>query len=245
MTLNKSGQSMKNVADYYDNSRPELATLIPEDVHHVLEIGCGLGSFRKNITTNCEYWGVEPVDAVAERASDNLDYVLCGKFEEVQDQIPDAYFDLIVCNDVIEHMVDADSFLKLIKSKMNPNRSFIIGSVPNVRYVENLFNLLVNKDWKYMSWGVLDNTHLRFFTQRSLRRTFVENGYLVDLIGGINPVPFITKSPWYIFKSIGARVLCYLFGSDATYSQFAFRVSPNEKNGRDQSDLSPKNRLPG
>ncbi|WP_373097931.1 class I SAM-dependent methyltransferase, partial [Zhongshania sp.] len=93
----------KNVPDiYYDGSRKDLVELIPSGVKRVLEIGCGKGGFAKNFEGVAEYWGVEPDSASAKLALNTLTKVLVGTYDEVEAELPDGYFDLIVCNDVIE-----------------------------------------------------------------------------------------------------------------------------------------------
>ena len=156
---------------YSANLRSEVAAFLPTQYHKVLEIGCSYGTFRKNLEQPNEYWGIEPNPAVAQEAGQYLDKVLTGLFEEVLDQLPDSYFDLVICNDVIEHMADPDWFLELIKSKMTANAS-LVGSIPNVRHISNLKALLIQKDWQYEDAGILDRTHLKFFTQKSLKHLF-------------------------------------------------------------------------
>ena len=103
--------------EYYDQVRPEVARLLPENYSKVLEIGCGKGLFRNNLTKENEYWGVEPVESQAKEAEKHLDKVLHGIYDDVADEIPDHEFDLVVCNDVIEHMVDHEKFFRDIKKK--------------------------------------------------------------------------------------------------------------------------------
>ena len=98
-------------SDYYQKERPELVTFIPESYQRVLEIGCGAGCFRAHLRKDAEVWGVELSPTPAEEARKNLDNVLLGSYQDVADQLPDAYFDLIICNDVMEHMPDHDWFL--------------------------------------------------------------------------------------------------------------------------------------
>ena len=82
----------------------------------------------------------------------------------------------MVCNDVIEHMADHDRFLRQIRGHIAPG-GVLIGSVPNMRHYRALFELLVLRDWDYRDSGVLDRTHLRFFTARSLRRSLTRAGF--------------------------------------------------------------------
>lgn len=104
---------------------------------------------------------------IAMNASNKLDKVLIGTYLEMYDKIPDDYFDLVICNDVIEHMIDTDIFFQTIKKKLKKD-AYLIASIPNVRYMLNLFELLVQKDWEYKDAGIFDNTQRRFFTKKVL-----------------------------------------------------------------------------
>ena len=106
-----------------------------------------------------------------------------------------------------------------IKNKMTET-SYFIGSIPNVRFYSNLFRLLIFKDWRYQDSGILDNTHLRFFTKKSLIRIFSENGFIIDELKGINGTKFSFFSITLLFKNI----LILLFGKDSRYYQYAFRL---------------------
>lgn len=219
-----------NVAYPYDHkTRHEVASFLPKSSKKmtVLEVGCGFGNFRKNIEIECEYWGIEPNQSTAQQASNKLDKVLMGTFSETYASLPDHFFDCVVCNDVIEHMDDVDGFLQAIKSKLKP-AGVIVGSIPNVRYIDNLFNLMVLKDWKYVDSGILDKTHLRFFTQKSLLRTFTSNGYSVEAFSGVNPINIKTESVKRCVMSIAAISLSYLIGADSKFTQFGFRIKPHE-----------------
>lgn len=173
--------------NYFDGGRSDLKQFIPANVYTVLEIGCGEGGFRESFSTTVEYWGVEPNKKVGVIAESKLHKVFNATYEEVEEYIPDSYFDLIVCNDVIEHMVDHDKFLEHIKSKMKSDGSLLI-SIPNVRYIYNLYNLIFKKDWQYEDQGILDKTHLRFFTRKSLINSLLRHGYKIESFEGVNKV---------------------------------------------------------
>lgn len=209
---------------YYQLSRPELVVFIPPDIEKmkVLEIGCGAGNFKKHMTC-LEYWGVEPTPVMAEHALLNLDVVLVGNFETVENEIPNNYFDLVICNDVIEHMIDVDYFLKGIQTKMKPN-GLMLGSIPNVRFAENIIRFMVLKDWRYTEWGILDKTHLRFFTQKSLRRLFEGSDFQLEKFEGINPIKLKFGSPKSFLLNLALLVISFLCGTDSRYFQFGFLV---------------------
>jgi len=221
---------MKTLNSIYVNVRQEIVKFLPGKYSQVLEIGCAEGNFATNLKLKCEYWGVEPVIHIAEIASQKLHKVLLGTFEEVYDQLPDNYFDLIICNDVIEHMTDHNRFLILLKKKMKKD-SYIIGSVPNVRSARTLFEILVLKDWHYKNDGVLDKTHFRFFTGKSLRRTFTENGFKIEKFQGIKDSILRTSLIRRVFFDIMkylAIMLTLGYYSDIQYMQFGFRIKLNK-----------------
>jgi len=204
---------------YFEYNRKEILSLIPQKYYRVLEIGCGVGNFRNNFTNECEYWGIEPVVDVANEANKHLNKVLVGTYEDTFDDLPNDYFDLIICNDVIEHMVNPDNFFQSIKLKMT-SEAYIIGSIPNVRYLENIINLMIKKDWEYVDAGILDRTHLRFFTENSLKKTIIKQGYKIEKFIYINS---IFSNP-YTIGAIIKRVLVKLLGKDTEFLQFGIRV---------------------
>ena len=178
-----------NDFSYYNNLRPEMATFIQGAPHSILEIGCGAGRFRDNFKDEIEYWGIEPCTSAATLASASLTHVLNGTYDEVASKIPDHHFDLIVCNDVIEHMPDPKRFLQDIRKKLVKDGAMIV-SVPNVRNAVTLFELLIKGDFQYVDAGVLDYTHLHLFTMKSFTRMAEESGWHVELCRPLPSQPF-------------------------------------------------------
>ncbi len=206
---------------HFGTQRTEVADFLPNFYSRVLEIGCGYGHFRKNLKKSVtEYWGIEPYPSAAQIATGTLTKVLVGTYEQNIQYLPDKYFDLVICNDVIEHMPDHDIFFSTVKNKMS-EASALIGSIPNVRYINNLVSLLVKKDWRYEEYGILDRTHLRFFTKKSIHWTMKEHGFEIERFSGINGASSKSLGPL-----IAKQVLCLLLGTDCRYQQFAFRVRP-------------------
>lgn len=202
---------------YYQNARSEVTCFLPDKYSRVLEVGCGEGNFRGNLIETCEYWGIELCERAAEVANSRLDNVLVGKFEDLAVELPDKYFDLIICNDVIEHIADHDQLLDLLKQKLHDG-GVVVGSVPNVRYWKCIFNLLFKKDWLYTDQGVMDRTHLRFFTEKSLKRSLEQHRFIILKFEYINGDKFKSLSP----KNIARRLFVWLVGADSRYRQFGF-----------------------
>ena len=162
----------------------------------------------------------------AKAAESRIANVLCGTFDARHTEVPDGKFDLVICNDVIEHMTDHDWFLKNIQQKMTHD-ALIVGSLPNVRYITNLVDLLIRRDWPYTNSGILDRTHLRFFTEKSLHRALITNGFAVQELHGINSVFRWPNSLMDAAKvAVAAAVIggTLGFAADVRFFQFAFRA---------------------
>ncbi|MEI7525267.1 MAG: class I SAM-dependent methyltransferase [Mariniphaga sp.] len=211
---------MEKTINYYGYSRSEMLEFIPLNVKTVLDIGCGQGLFLKNIKeiTNAETWGVEIIPEIAEKATINTDKLLIGKIELLYSEIPDSYFDCILFNDVLEHLIEPTEVLMRIKSKLSDN-GIIIASIPNVRFFFNLYELIFKKDWEYKDSGILDSTHLRFFTQKSMKRMFETAGFKLirqqGINNGVNPLKFA------LFNLLTFKIL-----SDSKYLQFVCIAQP-------------------
>lgn len=179
---------------YYSQSREEILSFVPVGVEKVLEIGCGDGIFGRSLRAvrSTEVWGVEMCEKAAMSAKVNLDKVIIGNIETDAIDLPESYFDCIIFNDVLEHLRYPWIILKEIVRHLASN-GYIVASIPNVRYLDNIKKLIRDKDWKYTDEGILDKTHLRFFTEKSIRKMFELCGYNVLQIEGINPAEFYWK----------------------------------------------------
>jgi SAM-dependent methyltransferase len=206
-------------SSYYHNSRSELKLLIPCDVKKVLEVGCGEGAFRKHFSDDVEYVGVEPNAKSAKMASSVFSTVFVGTIESAECNLPNNYYELAVANDVIEHSVDHNEFLRIVRAKLK-HKSHFIGSIPNIRSFESLYNLLIRKDWKYTESGVLDYTHLRYFTKLSLERTLEDAGFIDISVRPINKI--LPNGKLRFLKAIIINLLQLFLGPDIGYAQLAF-----------------------
>lgn len=218
-------QDLTSVPDTYRNNvREDIAFYLPKTQKRVIEIGCGTGVFSTVLNEGAEYWGVEPEINSFKIACElnKKGKFFNGFFSEIENEIPNNYFDVVICNDVIEHIPDYLGFLESIKGKMEKD-AVLIASVPNVRYIFNLYELLVKKDWEYKDFGILDRTHYRFFTKKSIIRTFDAAGFEIEILDGLNSC-FSSLSIWKKILKLSLAVPMLLTGFDSQFLQFAVKV---------------------
>jgi ubiquinone/menaquinone biosynthesis C-methylase UbiE len=162
-----------------------MLQFLPANPARLLDVGCGEGAFGKSVRDrfpNCEVWGAEISPAAADIAATRLHTVKRGDFLETA--FPQDYFDVITMNDSLEHMVDTHAVLAKVRTLLKPGGALIV-SFPNVRYYQNVRDLVFRNDWQYQDFGILDRTHYRFFTSKSAVRTLSECGFKVELVEGL------------------------------------------------------------
>ncbi|MFH2069951.1 MAG: class I SAM-dependent methyltransferase [Elusimicrobiota bacterium] len=147
----------------------------------VLEIGCATGYIGKYLKekVNCESWGVEIDPDSAEMAKPYYQKILVGNIENEQilQQI-DRKFDFILCMNVLEHLVNPLGVLQKIKKFLAPAGRVII-TLPNIAHFSIRVRLLFGK-FDYEDYGILDNTHLRFFTLKTAKEMIESSGLKIE-----------------------------------------------------------------
>lgn len=209
-------------AGYYESNREDMLKYIPQGTKTTLEFGCGFGGFSALLKErlNTESWVVEINDTASRKAAKKLDRVINSDAIAAIRDIPDSYFDCIIFFDVLEHLVDPYLLLHAAKDKLTEN-GVIVASIPNIRYYRVLVKLMVHGDWDYQDKGILDKTHLRFFTRKSILKMLDRLGFRILKFEGIHP----THSRTY-------RVLNFLLLnalSDVKYRQFAIVAQPKSR----------------
>lgn len=215
---------MKN-PEYYGHPRREMRAYIPAAAATMLDIGCGAGAFAAGLRqaraggADLEIWGVEMCPEAARLAAEVMDRVLTGDFHQVESDLPRGHFDVIVLNDVLEHVIQPDALLERIRPLLT-DEGVVVASIPNVRHFFNVVDLVLHGRWDYTDEGILDRTHLRFFTRSSMKRMFQEAGYRVDRMEGINATGSLK------FKLVNLLTLGRW--ADMKYLQFAVTASPRD-----------------
>jgi trans-aconitate methyltransferase len=167
------------MADYYDNARTALLDLFPRAPTRLLDVGCGsgaTGAVAKERWPGVETIGIEIVPAAAQRAAARLDRVITGSAETLDLAAAGvAGVDGVLLLDVLEHLVDPWRFLERLRAVLAPD-AMVVASIPNVANLWLLEELAAGR-FTYASDGLLDKTHLRFFTRASIASLFDGAGY--------------------------------------------------------------------
>jgi SAM-dependent methyltransferase len=202
--------------DYFAHARKEIAPWLPAQCGRVLEIGCGAGATlgwlrqqkRASLTV-----GVEIAEGAARNARAHADEVHCLDFERDERALAGERFDLILCLDVLEHMVNPWQVVdRLVSHHLAPGGALLV-SLPNVRHHSVLLPLLLRGRWDYQDAGLLDRTHLRFFTR----------GTAIELLShpGLQPARCMaTGFDWPSLKGILNTLTFGFFREFCTYQYF-------------------------
>jgi 2-polyprenyl-3-methyl-5-hydroxy-6-metoxy-1,4-benzoquinol methylase len=147
-----------------------------------------------------------------------MDRVINDIFTPTLPDIAEKTFDAICLNDVLEHVVSPEQILRELKPFLSPN-GVVVASIPNILFFYQIMKILVEEDWKYEKSGIMDNTHLRFFTKKSIVRMFGSCGYEITKLEGINPS--------FGLKYTLANVATFGRLTDWKYVQFAIQAKPD------------------
>jgi 2-polyprenyl-3-methyl-5-hydroxy-6-metoxy-1,4-benzoquinol methylase len=168
---------------YFGLVRKEILELIPQGTQRLLDVGCGqgdLGAAAKHSLGVPLVVGIELFQPAAELARTKLDQVIIGDIENVDLQFPPESFDCIVCADVLEHTRDPWQVLENLR-KLLHHDGVIIASLPNLRHMVPILKIIFDR-FEYQDEGILDKTHLRFFTLRTIRTLFHDSGFAIDKV---------------------------------------------------------------
>lgn len=179
-----SGRYTEKGVNYYHSKRPDLLDKVPHNVKRVLEIGCGAGVLGGSIKKEYGAYvaGIELIPEAVSEARQRLDRVIHGDCEvmDFYSLLGDERFDCMILGDVLEHMREPQIFLQRIKPFLTEDAT-VVASIPNVRNI-SILSELAGGNWTYTDYGILDKTHLRFFTRREIEKLFKNAGYTIGRI---------------------------------------------------------------
>lgn len=146
---------------------------------NILEVGCNTGSTLleiKNIYPNSNLFGIE-INASTAKIASHIANVKIADIEDSIDLWDGILFDYIIFGDVLEHLHNPSKIINNCR-KILKNHGKIISSIPNLMHYSAMF-LLINGDFPYSDTGILDRTHIHFFTYNEIIKLYNENNFKV------------------------------------------------------------------
>lgn len=167
------------MSNYYDGLNQKLLAAIPADARRVLELGCAngrLGQRFKELHPGVSWWGVEMSAEAAATAAQHLDRVIQLDLDRADLRQLEGGFDTIVIGDLLEHVRDPARLLESLYDLASADAQ-IVCCLPNMAHL-SVIERLVAGDISYDSMGLLDQTHVRFYSPASAFKTFLDAGWL-------------------------------------------------------------------
>ncbi|ANY19420.1 hypothetical protein A6F68_00894 [Tsuneonella dongtanensis] len=169
---------------YFGGVRRDFLALLPAGGDaRVLEIGCGSGETGAAALADglaASYHGVEIAPRAAALARTRLTEVIEGNVESLDLPWTERHFDAVLMSEVLEHLVDPWTVVERVAALLKPG-ALVVASSPNVAQIAIVRGLLAGR-WDLTETGVMDRTHLRWFTRASYCRMFEDAGIHVDRI---------------------------------------------------------------
>ncbi|HEY2056491.1 MAG TPA: class I SAM-dependent methyltransferase [Solirubrobacterales bacterium] len=167
---------------YFEFDRPELRALVPSEARRVLDVGCGAGAFGAALREErgIEVMGLELFPDAAARARERLDAVVEANLDDLDDlPFERGSFDAIVFGDVLEHLRDPHRLLRVLRPWLADAGTLVL-SIPNVAHWSVVLPLLTQDRWPYADAGLLDRTHVHFFTLTEAELMLRDCGFALE-----------------------------------------------------------------
>lgn len=188
--------------EYFGKPRTDYIAELPvSDTASILEVGCGdgaTGAWALSERKCFRYVGIELFKPVALRAKDRLSDVIVGNVETMPLPLPPASFDALIMSEVLEQLIEPGATLKQLASLLRPG-AVVFASSPCIAHHSMLRNIVQGR-FDYEETGMMDRTHVRWFTPSSFATMFRDAGFVVDSVAPLNRL------------SAKAKVVCWLLG---------------------------------
>lgn len=205
-----------------NTSFSKIFSLIPSNSKNILDIGCASGYLGKYIKSKYKSIPITGLDNNKEDikiAKKNLDEALIFNLES--DIFPERFkknkFDVVILADILEHLINPEKLLQNLHQIITSNSTLII-SIPNIVHQSTIINL-INRKWEYTDTGILDKTHLKFFSRQSICQLLKQNGFVIEKID------FTTKKESLSFWQKPFRF--YLTHPDFLAYQYIIKAKPS------------------
>lgn len=166
----------------HESHNPDLLRIIPPACTQLIEIGCSAGALArefKRTNPSCNYFGVDIDEAYVELARRHCDEAQALDIEAMSEAFYDGHRqrDCWIFGDTLEHLRDPWRVLRNIRSVI-PKHGSVVACIPNVQHWSLQVRLSVG-DFRYEDAGLLDRTHVRWFTRQTILELFAHTGFNV------------------------------------------------------------------
>ena len=195
------GCIMKNEMYTYDYdidfNANNPATIILKNIKKgstILELGPSTGYMTRYLkeVLQCTVTCIEIDEKAAEKAKQYSEKMIVGNIDNLNlVEILDEKYDYILMADVLEHLLQPQKALKQLKNLLKP-KGIIWLSIPNVSHI-SIIQQLIDNEFTYNKWGLLDNTHIRFFTRKTITRLLESLQYEIKNVYDITKYPEETE----------------------------------------------------
>ena len=196
----------------------------------VLDVGCASGYQARLLAENdCKTTGIEVNEQAAHLAREVCEQVHIADIERsrVSEIVAGESYDVVVFGDVLEHLVNPLAVLEDVRNVLSPN-GVVVASIPNIAHGAIRLALL-RGDFDYQPLGILDDTHVRFFTHKTLLELFAKAGFrieelertIVEIFSGSDLLP--TLAPSEFSPDVIQRIEA---DPESRTLQFVFRARP-------------------
>ena len=215
----------------HDKANMTVLEIIPSESSKIIEIGCGSGALArefKALNPHCHYVGLDIVQEYANMAARYCDEVIVTDIEKQDADFFQKYNDrdCWIFADALEHLIDPWCVLRKVRQTI-PDHGTVVACIPNAQNWSLVGNLAIG-NFRYQDSGLLDRTHLRWFTRQTMFELFEGTGFAVEsvtsrIVGDSNDIPFLS-----IIKDIAnfAGTDADIAVRDSIPFQYVFKVKP-------------------
>jgi len=202
----------------------------------VLDFGCATGHLSKILKEeyNCEVTGLEINRDDAEKAREHCKEVIIGDLDILDwcEELSGYSFDVAIFADVLEHLKDPKAILENTKNLLTEN-GYILVSVPNVANISVRLELLLG-GFEYEDLGILDSSHLKYFTAKTIIQLIEDAGFFIDSFDYV-----IKDLPEFIIKDTLQKIdltpsnhtLDYFTQTDAVAFEYIIKALAKKPDG--------------
>jgi len=167
----------------HEQHNMDLLKLIPIQSKKLIEVGCSSGALArefKKISSNCYWFGIEIDPTYAELAKRHCDESVVLDIENAPENFWEKTknADCWIFGDTLEHLKDPWSILKLIRINISQTGS-VVACIPNAQHWSLQAKLSIG-DFRYENSGLLDRTHLRWFSRQTIIEMFDQSGFQIE-----------------------------------------------------------------